>query len=86
MLSVLFRRHVAGAHEVVTVFVGPDREHRALAGTLTVRPDESDGLWQGLLVMQHALREVAIRRARFLAEPEPERWASHEEELEVLVV
>ena len=39
-LSILLRHVLQGEHRHVTVFCGPDREHRANVGTLVMRDDE----------------------------------------------
>ena len=45
MTSISTSRHSydsGDGHVRVSVFVGPDRDHRALAGVLTFRPGEDD--------------------------------------------
>lgn len=39
-MNWLFRFRYAGAHVHVRVFVGPDADHRALSGTITLHIDE----------------------------------------------
>lgn len=41
-MRIKLRIHEGPAHDEVTVFVGPDIEHFANAGSLTLRHDEAD--------------------------------------------
>jgi hypothetical protein len=40
-MRIKLRIHEGPAHDRITVFIGPDLEHLACAGELTMRPEES---------------------------------------------
>lgn len=46
MKSFSFVRERGVAHDRIGVFVGPDRDHRAMAGSLVLHADEADALWR----------------------------------------
>lgn len=60
MTSFMFRTTTGPAHDRIDVFVGPDREHRALAGELVMRPHERLAFVQLLEVFLHLPLQTSV--------------------------
>lgn len=69
------------AHDTLLVYVGPDPDHRALAGTLTMRRTESDATFAALTLLQFHLREEWLRVVGL----EAPRWQSDADVVEMIV-